>query len=174
MAAHHLLLHRYYHRSVKRDSWWIHARSVVCVIFLVRPHYNLHGSIDDTSQLGTQEKKLENINRKTWKIAHCNVREKEVMTEMSFLKEEFKAATPFKNREEVKIEIRECDRFAAITQWACFICAALGVIGDAIDITLSLDSMSWFLLAIVFGLNAIISHNHTMIGKHLLGIENKS
>ena len=90
---------------------------------------------------------------------------------MSFLKEEFKAATPFKNREEVKAEIRECDRFAVFTQWACFICAALGVIGDAVNITLGLESMSWFLLAIVFGLNALIGHNHSMIGKHLLGIQ---
>jgi len=93
---------------------------------------------------------------------------------MSFLKEEFKAARPFKNREEVKAEIRECDRFAAITQWACFIFAALGVIGDAVNITLGLESMSWFLLAIVAGLNAIIGHNHTMIGKHLLGIESEA
>jgi hypothetical protein len=61
---------------------------------------------------------------------------KEVMMEMSFLKEEFKAAIPFKNREEVKTETRECDRFAALTQWACFICAALGVIGDAVNIIL--------------------------------------
>ena len=92
---------------------------------------------------------------------------------MSFLKEEFKTATPFKNREEVKAEIRECDRFAAITQWACFVFAALGVVGDAVNVTLGLEPMSWFLLAIVAGLNALIGHNHSMIGKHLLGIESE-
>jgi len=78
------------------------------------------------------------------------------MVEMSFLKEEFKVETPFKNREEVKAEIREYDWFAAITQWACFVFAVLGVIGDAVNITLGLESMSWFLLAIVAGLNAIM------------------
>ncbi|MGD8544878.1 MAG: hypothetical protein PVH12_01775 [Candidatus Bathyarchaeota archaeon] len=93
---------------------------------------------------------------------------------MSFLKEEFKAGTPFKNREEVKAEIRECDRFAVVTQWACFVCATLGVIGDVVNFTLGLESMSWFMLAIVFGLNALIGHNHTTIGKHLLGIEEES
>lgn len=94
--------------------------------------------------------------------------------EMSFLKEEFKAATPFKNREEVKAEIHECDRFAVVTQWACFICAILGVVSDAMNFAIGLKSMSWFLLAIVLGLNALIGHNHTTIGKHLLGIEKES
>jgi len=90
---------------------------------------------------------------------------------MSILKEEFKDETPFKSREEVKTEIRDCGRFAAISQYACFIFAALGVIGDAVNITLGLESMSWFLLAIVAGLNAIIGHMHTVVGKHLFGIE---
>ena len=78
---------------------------------------------------------------------------------MSFLKEEFKTATPFKNREEVKAEIRACDRFGGICQYACFLFAILGVIGDAVNITLGLESMSWFLLAIVVGLNAIIGYS---------------
>ena len=67
---------------------------------------------------------------------------------MAVIKEEFKTEAPFKNREEIKSEIRACDRFAAITQWACFLFAALGVIGEAFNITLGLQSMSWFLLAI--------------------------
>ena len=93
---------------------------------------------------------------------------------MSIIKEEFKAEIPFKNREEVKAEIRECDRFAAITQWACFIFAALGIIGEVLNMTLGLQPMSWFLLAIVFGLNAIIGHMHVVMGKHLFGIEAES
>ena len=89
------------------------------------------------------------------------------------IKAEIMEEKPFKNREEVKAEIRECDRFAAITQWACFIFAALGVIGDALNITLGLESMSWFLLAIVAGLNAIIGHMHVVVAKHLFGIESE-
>jgi hypothetical protein len=81
---------------------------------------------------------------------------------------------PFKDREDVKAEIRKCDLFGSSCQYACFIFAALGVIGDASNITLGLEPMSWFLLAIVAGLNAIIGHTHVMVAKHLLGIEGES
>ena len=52
--------------------------------------------------------------------------------------------------------------------------AALGVIGDALNITLVLEPISWLLLAIFFGLNAIIGHTHVVVAKHLLGIEAES
>ena len=81
---------------------------------------------------------------------------------------------PFKDREEAKKEIRECDRFGVICQYACFIFAALGVIGDTLNITLGLEPMSWFLLAIAAGLNAIIGHMHVVVAKHLLGKEAES
>lgn len=81
---------------------------------------------------------------------------------------------PFKNREDVKAEIRNCDLFGGICQYACFLFAALGVIGDALNITLGLESMSWFLLAIIVGLNALIGHMHVVVAKHLLGIEVES
>jgi hypothetical protein len=96
------------------------------------------------------------------------------MVKMSVVKQELSSTwnhKPFKNREEVKREIRDCDRFAGISQYACFIFAALGVIGDAANITLGLGSMSWFLLAIVAGLNAMIGHMHVVVAKHFLGIE---
>ena len=93
---------------------------------------------------------------------------------MSIIKEEFKVEEPFKNREDVKAEIRACDRFGGISQYACFTFAALGVIGDALNITLGLESMSWFLLAIVAGLNAIIGHTHVVVAKHLFGIDAES
>jgi len=99
------------------------------------------------------------------------------MVKMSIIKKELSTmwnSKPFKNREEVKTEIRDCDRFAGISQYACFIFTALGVIGDAANITLGLESMSWFLLAIVAGLNAIIGHTHVVVAKHLLGIEAES
>ena len=90
---------------------------------------------------------------------------------MSIIKEEFKAETPFKNREEVKAEVRACDRFGGISQYACFLFAALGVIGDALDVTLVLESMSWLLLAIVFGVIAIIPNMRSLTAKLLYGIE---
>lgn len=78
---------------------------------------------------------------------------------------------PFKNREDVKAEIRNCDFFGGICQYACFGFAVLGVVGDALNITLGLEPTSWFLLAIVAGLNAIIGHTHVVMAKHLLGVE---
>jgi hypothetical protein len=81
---------------------------------------------------------------------------------------------PFKNREHVKAEVRKCALFGDVCQYLCFIFAALGVIGDALNITLGLEPMSWLLLAIVAGLNAIIGHMHTVAAKHLLGIETES
>jgi hypothetical protein len=74
----------------------------------------------------------------------------------------------------VKSEIRSCDFFGGICQYACFIFAALGVIGDVSNITLGLESISWFLLAVVAGLNAIVGHTHVVVAKHLLGIETES
>ncbi len=80
---------------------------------------------------------------------------------------------PFKNREDVKAEIRNCDLFGGICQYACFIFAAVGVVGDILNVTVGLEPMSWFLLAIVAGLNAIIGHAHAIAAKHLLGIEDE-
>lgn len=80
---------------------------------------------------------------------------------------------PFKNREEVKAEIRKCDMVSGILTYACLIFAALGVIGDALSITLIIQPISWFLLAIVTGLNAILPHMHVLVAKHLLGIESE-
>ena len=81
---------------------------------------------------------------------------------------------PFKNREQAKAEVRRCALYGNVCQYLSFIFVALGVIGDAWKITLGLESMSWLLLAIVAGLNAIIGHMHTVVAKHLLGIEAES
>ncbi|HLE74813.1 MAG TPA: hypothetical protein VI864_02045 [Candidatus Bathyarchaeia archaeon] len=81
---------------------------------------------------------------------------------------------PFKNREKVKAEVRNCSLFGDVCQYLCFLFAALGVIGDALNITLGLESMAWLLLAIVAGLNAIIGHMHVVVAKHLLGTEAES
>ena len=64
--------------------------------------------------------------------------------------------------------------FGDVCQYLSFIFVALGVISDALNITLGPESMSWLLLAIVAGLNAIIGHVHAVVAKHLLGIEAES
>ena len=92
-------------------------------------------------------------------------------------KAEFSATVdpkPFKDIEEVKAEIHDCGLTAAIFTYTCFIFAALGVIGDALNMTLGLEPMSWLLLAIVAGLNAIIGHFRFTVARHLLGIESEN
>lgn len=96
------------------------------------------------------------------------------MVKMSIIKEQFKAEKPFKDREEVKAEIRICMWWGDISQSLGFIFAALGAIGDAVNVTLGLEPMSWFLLALVASLNGIIGHMHVAVDKHLLGIKAES
>jgi hypothetical protein len=81
---------------------------------------------------------------------------------------------PFQNREHIKAEIRRCALFGSVCQYFSFLFAALAVISEASNITLGLQPMSWLLLAILAGLNAIIGHMHIVVAKHLLGIENES
>ena len=84
------------------------------------------------------------------------------------------AEKPFKNREEVKAEVRICGLFGDICQYLGILFAVLGVSGDALNITLGLESTSWLLLAVFFGLNAIIGHMRSAVAKHLFGIEAES
>jgi len=78
---------------------------------------------------------------------------------------------PFKNREETKKEIRQCQLAGTIFQLVSFGFALLGVIGDALNITLGLESMSWFLLAIVAGLSTLVPHMNSVTANLMLGIE---
>jgi hypothetical protein len=81
---------------------------------------------------------------------------------------------PFKNREHVIAEIRRCALAGSVSQYLSFLFAALGILGDALNITLGLESMSWFLLAIFASLHAIVPHMHLVAAKHFLGIETES
>jgi len=78
---------------------------------------------------------------------------------------------PFKNREETKKEIRQCHLVGTISQFVSFGFAVLGVIGDALNITLGLESMSWFLLAVVAGLSALVPHMNSVTANLMFGIE---
>jgi len=80
---------------------------------------------------------------------------------------------PFKDREEVKKDIRLCALMGSIVTFCSIGFAVLGVIGDALNITLGLESMSWFLLAIWAGLTAIIPNMRSSVAKHLYGMESE-
>jgi len=77
---------------------------------------------------------------------------------------------PFKNREHVLAEIRRCALAGSAFTYLSFLFAALGVIGDALNTTLGLEPMSWFLLAIFSSLHTIVPYMHLVVAKHLLGI----
>ena len=55
---------------------------------------------------------------------------------------------PFKNREEVKAEIRLCATMGGATQLLGIIFAAIGVGSDALDFNIILEPTIWLLLAI--------------------------
>jgi len=80
---------------------------------------------------------------------------------------------PFKDREEVKKDIRLCAWMGEIVIFCSIGFAVLGVIGDALNITLGLETMSWLLLAIWASLIAIIPHMRSVTAKHLYGIESE-
>ena len=80
---------------------------------------------------------------------------------------------PFKDREEVKTDIRLCDWASATLMLISFILATLGVIVDAFDIALVLESTSWFLLAIVAIVAAIFPYLNYVTAKNLYGIESE-
>ena len=75
---------------------------------------------------------------------------------------------PFKNRDDLKAVIKRCSTFASYCMVFCVIFALLGVIGDASNTTLGLESISWFLLAIIAGLFGIYPQMHSIAAKHLL------
>jgi hypothetical protein len=81
---------------------------------------------------------------------------------------------PFKNREHVQAEIRLCARAGGIFQLLSFPFIALGIISDALNITLGLEPTSWFLLTIIALCASIVPQMHIVAAKHLLGIEAES
>jgi hypothetical protein len=80
----------------------------------------------------------------------------------------------YKNREEVKKDIRLCSLNAGIWLLVGLGCVVLGIISDALNITLGLESMSWFLLAIFFALVALLPGITSIAAKHLYGIESEN
>jgi hypothetical protein len=81
---------------------------------------------------------------------------------------------PFKNREHVIAEIRRCAMAGTVSTYLSFLFALLGVISDALNVTLVLEPISWFLFAIFAGVAAIVPTLHLVVAKHFLGIEAES
>jgi len=79
----------------------------------------------------------------------------------------------FKDREELKKDIRLCFGMGQVFSIGSLIFALLGIIGDVLNISVGLESMSWFLLAIVFGLAALIPNMRSLTGLLLSSMESK-
>ena len=80
---------------------------------------------------------------------------------------------PFIDREDVKTDIRLCAWMGTIVIFISLICAAVGFISDAIDVTVVVESMSWFLLAIAFGVISIVPNMRSLTAKLMYGIESE-
>ena len=80
---------------------------------------------------------------------------------------------PFKNRDEVKQDIRLCFLMGQILIFVSLGLALLGVISDALNVTLVLETSSWFQLAIVVGLIALVPNMRSLTAKLLYGIESE-
>jgi len=81
---------------------------------------------------------------------------------------------PFKNREHVLAEIKLCALAGGVFQILSYLFLVLGAITDALNITLGLEPISWFLLAIFATVGAIVPNMHVVVAKHLLGIETEN
>ena len=81
---------------------------------------------------------------------------------------------PFKNREEVKKEIRNWFNISLFCEALGLLLALIGIIADLLDRILGLEAMSWFLLAIFFSVSGAGPLVKSAVYKHLYGIESDS
>lgn len=84
------------------------------------------------------------------------------------------AEKPFRDREEVKKEIRVWFYISLVLVCLGLLLALIGIIADALDRTLGLETMSWFLLAIFFSVSAAAPLVKSAVAKSLYGIESES
>ena len=80
---------------------------------------------------------------------------------------------PFKDREEVKKEIRNWFIISLVLVCLGLLFVLIGIIADALDRTLGLETMNWFLLAIFFSVTAAGPLVKSTIYKQLYGIESE-
>ena len=81
---------------------------------------------------------------------------------------------PFKNREEVKDIINKCSMAFGFFVILGFILALVGVISDAFDINLILESSNWLLLGILFVVSSFAPYLNSSMAKHMYGIESEN
>ena len=67
-----------------------------------------------------------------------------------------------------------CDKVRSVFTYAGFLFALLGVICDAVNVTLVLESISGLLVAVVFFLASVIPSINWAMGMYLISIEAKS
>jgi hypothetical protein len=81
---------------------------------------------------------------------------------------------PFKDREHVRAEIRRCALAGSVFAYVSFLFVALGVISSALNTTLGLQPLIWFLLAIFACIHAIVPEMHLVVAKQVYGIEGEN
>jgi hypothetical protein len=84
------------------------------------------------------------------------------------------AEKPFRSREEVKKEIRVWFNISLFCECLGLLLAVIGIVADALDRTLGLETMSWFLLAIFLSVSAAAPLVKSVAAKSLYGIESES
>jgi hypothetical protein len=83
------------------------------------------------------------------------------------------AQKPFKNREDIKRQLRECERWGDIVTSLAFLLAAIAIIWRVFKIDYGLDSTFWFLLAIFFGVMSLMPTMYLVGYKQMYGIESE-
>ena len=78
---------------------------------------------------------------------------------------------PFKDREDVKKEIRDWFNISFSLMVLSLLLVLIGITADALDRTLGLETMSWFLLAIFFNVAAAAPLVKSAVAKSVYGIE---
>jgi len=80
---------------------------------------------------------------------------------------------PFKDREEVKKEIRNWFIGSLVLELLGLLLVMIGIVADASDRTLGLETMSWFLLAIFSSVSAVGPLVMSAVLKSFYGIESE-
>lgn len=80
---------------------------------------------------------------------------------------------PFKDLEVVKADIKRCAWASAVFSVLSLLFVLVGVIADVLDMTFDLETMSWFLLAIVASVTAIVPLMNSVVAKLLFGIKSE-
>jgi ABC-type polysaccharide/polyol phosphate export permease len=84
------------------------------------------------------------------------------------------AEKPFKDREEVKKEIRVWFIISLVLVCLGLLLASIGIIANELDRTLGLETMSWFLLPIFFSVTAAAPLVKSTVAKSLYGKDSES